>query len=88
MTKPDPELLTKAGSCCPQCSKSMITTDVSNGPEGSERRTFECRPCGFREVRIIASDPMRSSVVESLEGNLDRAATHEVREGRMIPKPG
>jgi hypothetical protein len=49
MTKPDPELLPKAGSRWPRCSKSMITTDVSDGPDGSERRTFECRPCGFRE---------------------------------------
>jgi hypothetical protein len=33
---------------------------------------------------MITSDPMRSSLV----GERDRAVTHEVREGRMITKPG
>jgi hypothetical protein len=51
----------------------MITTDVDTGPEGFERRTFECRRCGCKETKMIASDPMKSDAVGWLSGEQRRA---------------
>jgi hypothetical protein len=63
--------------------------DVSPGPEGFERRTFECRKCGHTESKVIARDPLKSEAVGWLSGELGpEAVWHEAREGRMVPKPG
>jgi hypothetical protein len=66
----------------------MRTVDVSPGPEGFERRTFECRRCGEKVSRILACDPLKSDAVGWLSGELARdLETHDVHEERMIPKP-
>jgi len=66
----------------------LMTTNVSPGPEGFERRTFECLKCNHTEIRVIACDPLRSDAVGWLSGEPGRdAVTHEVHDGRMIPKP-
>jgi hypothetical protein len=68
----------------------MISTDVSDGPEGFEHRTFECLKCGHSEGRVVAVDPMKSDAVGWTNGELrppeHRTETHEVHEGRMVPK--
>jgi hypothetical protein len=61
----------------------MMMTDVDAGPEGFERRTFECRRCGCRESWMVACDPMESDAVGWLSGELRRtdAATHKSKAG-------
>jgi hypothetical protein len=88
MAKPDPELLPTSRPRCPNCQMRMMTVDVSPGPEGFERRTFECRRCGEKDARMMACDPLKSDAVGWLSGELARKSeTHDVHEERMIPKP-
>jgi hypothetical protein len=41
----------------------MVATAVSDGPEGFEQRTFECRKCAHAEVRVVACDPFKSDAI-------------------------
>jgi hypothetical protein len=59
MSKPAPELLPIGRPRCARCTTRMITAAVSSGPEGFERRDFECLKCGHTETKMVASDPMR-----------------------------
>ena len=68
--KPDPELLPVHRPLCPKCQKRMITTAVSDGPEGFERRRFECLKCTVTEIRTLASDPLNSDALRWLSGEL------------------
>jgi hypothetical protein len=66
----------------------MVTADISAGPEGFERRTFECMKCGHAESIVIACDPLKSNAVGWLSGEPGRnAVTHEIHDRRMCPKP-
>jgi hypothetical protein len=58
--RPDPELLPIHRPRCPDCQTRMITIAIAAGPEGFERRTFECRKCGHVETGMVASDPLKS----------------------------
>jgi hypothetical protein len=69
MIKPDPELL-PIRPRCPKCKNRIVTVDVAAGPEGFERRSFECRRCGCKETKMIACDPMKSDAVGWLSGEL------------------
>ena len=88
MKKQDPELLPTQRPRCPKCQTRMITTRVSPGPEGFERRQFECLKCGQSETQVVVSDPLKSNAVGWLQGELgrDSAMTHEIHEGRLVPK--
>jgi hypothetical protein len=46
----------------------MITTAVSEGPEGFEHRSFECLKCGHLEKKVVAVDPVISP--DSINGEL------------------
>jgi hypothetical protein len=70
--KPDPELLPLGRPRCPACSTRMLTVAIRPGPEGFEHRTFECLRCGHTEKKILACDPLRSSAVGWLAGELHR----------------
>jgi hypothetical protein len=70
--KPDPELLPVHRPLCPKCQKRMTTTAVSDGPEGFERRRFECLKCTVTEIRMLASDPIKSDALRWLSGELRR----------------
>jgi hypothetical protein len=61
----------------------MMMTDVDAGPEGFERRSFECRRCGCKETRMVACDPMKSDAVGWLSGELGQAgaAIHTSKAG-------
>jgi len=48
----------------------MITSAVSDGPEGLEQRTFKCAKCGHTETRTLASDPFRSNAFGWTNGEL------------------
>ena len=50
----------------------MTTTAISDGPEGLERRTFECAKCGHTETRTVAYDPLESNAVGWIKGELRR----------------
>lgn len=41
----------------------MATAAVEEGPEGFERRSFECSGCGHSEQNVIACDPMNTNAV-------------------------
>jgi hypothetical protein len=49
----------------------MVTTAVSDGPEGFERRSFACRKCAHAEIRTVACDPFKSDAVDWTKGELD-----------------
>jgi hypothetical protein len=86
--RPDPELLPIGRPRCLKCNVRMITADVSAGPEGFERRTFECLKCGDTDSKVIPCDPLKSNAVGWLSGELGHSAvTHYIREGRMCPRP-
>jgi ribosomal protein S27AE len=70
--KPDPELLPVHRPFCPKCQKRMITTAVSDGPEGFEHRRFACLKCTVTEIKTLASDPIKSDALRWLSGELRR----------------
>jgi hypothetical protein len=55
---------------CPDCEARMMTTAVSERPEGLEQRTFECAKCGHTETRVMVYDPLESSALAWTEGEL------------------
>ena len=48
----------------------MITSAVSDRPEGLEQRTFECKQCGHTDTRTVVYDPLKSNAVGWIEGEL------------------
>jgi hypothetical protein len=50
----------------------MVTVAIASGPEGFERRTFECRKCGHCETDVVANDPFKSDAVGWTAGELRR----------------
>jgi hypothetical protein len=61
-------------------------------PDRKEKRVFECPKCNFMNT-VTVPDPLESRSTGWLLGELrppkarrGNAVTHEVREGRMIPK--
>jgi hypothetical protein len=73
----------------------MTLARVTPGPVGFEHQSFECRKCEHAENVVVALDPMNPNTLGWLVGELgapaalerDKAITHEIRGGRMIPKP-
>jgi hypothetical protein len=79
MTKPDPSMLPVRRPTCPHCGVRMAAISAAAGPEGFESYTFECNRCGLRDVKIAASDPMKSDAIGWVSGELgrDRTANEE-----------
>jgi hypothetical protein len=48
----------------------MRTSAVSDGPEGFEHRRFDCLKCTVTEIRMLASDPIKSDAMRWLSGEL------------------
>jgi hypothetical protein len=74
---------------CVDCDSPMMLTAIEPGGLGQDLRTFTREKCKRDERHIIESavteewlEPQRA--IKARHGN---AVTHEVREGRMIPKP-
>jgi hypothetical protein len=90
LEKHNPELLPIGRPRCPECQTRMITAALVQGPEGFEHRTFECLHCGHTEEKVVAVDPLRSNAVGWVNSDLkpreNSLKTHEVHQGRMIPK--
>jgi hypothetical protein len=74
---------------CTRCQTKMMLERTSPGPVGFEHRLFECPKCDHVETRVMASDPFNSKAQGWLSGELGRAAatTHEIKNGKLIPKP-
>jgi hypothetical protein len=64
MANTDPELLRFQRPRCPKCTMRMITTGVSPGPDGFERRTFECLKCGHTETKQLPVDPVKTHIAD------------------------
>ena len=83
MRKTDSEPSLAKRPRCPRCEVRMITTGVSEGPNGMRHPIFECPKC---EYNAVASDPL-DSARGWLSGELSRrAVTYVIREGRLVPK--
>jgi tRNA(Ile2) C34 agmatinyltransferase TiaS len=67
---PDLELLPIHRPRCPDCNARMTTAGVSAGPEGFERRVFECAKCRHREIKMLVCDPLLSNAVGWTRGEL------------------
>ena len=76
---PDPSILPVRRPTCARCSVLMEAISAEAGLEGFESYTFECNHCGLRDVKIVASDPMKSDAIGWVSGELgrDRTADHE-----------
>jgi tRNA(Ile2) C34 agmatinyltransferase TiaS len=55
---------------CPRCQRRMKLENVSPGSKGFEHRLFECSKCDHAETRAVPSDPIKSSAVQWLAGEL------------------
>ena len=55
---------------CFRCQARMMLERVSPGPVGFEHRLFECPKCDQVDLRLIASDPLKSNAVGWLAGGL------------------
>jgi len=73
---------------CMDCDLPMTLTAIEPGGLGQDPRTFTCEKCERDERHIIESavteewlEPQRA-----IEARHENAVTHEVRDGRMIPK--
>jgi hypothetical protein len=68
LEKTRPRTIASPPSAFPKCQKRMRTTAVSDGPEGFERRRFDCLKCTVTEIRMLASDPIKSGAMRWLSG--------------------
>lgn len=55
---------------CSRCETRMMLERVTSGPIGFEHRVFECPKCDHVQVKIIASDPLRSRAAGWLAADL------------------
>jgi len=55
---------------CSRCQARMMLERVTAGPIGFEHRLFECPKCDQVEIRVIASDPLKSNAIGWLAGEL------------------
>ena len=55
---------------CSRCQTRMMLERVSAGPIGFEQRLFECPKCDHVQIKIIASDPIKSNAAGRLAGDL------------------
>jgi hypothetical protein len=70
MERPPAELLPTSRPRCPDCQARMITSAVSDGPEGPEQRVFRCVKCGHTKITTLAADPLRSDAVGWINSEL------------------
>jgi ribosomal protein S27AE len=66
---PSPTLIERPR--CSHCtSRMMLAARISPGAVGFEHRRFECPKCHFVQNEVVASDPMKSTSVGWLAGEL------------------
>jgi tRNA(Ile2) C34 agmatinyltransferase TiaS len=71
------------GPQCTACGSPMKLTAIEPSSTGQDLRTFSCPQCKRVQRHVIESAVTEAWLVQH-RGN---AVTHDVREGRMIPKP-
>jgi hypothetical protein len=58
--RPEPSLLPIERPRCPKCQDArMMLARIEPGPDGSDRRTFECPKCEYVH-KVVVADPLRS----------------------------
>jgi hypothetical protein len=76
------------GPQCTACGSLMKISSIEPGGKGQDLRTFACPNC-----KRVQSHLMESMVTEAwlepqraVKGRHENAVTHEIHDGRMIPK--
>jgi hypothetical protein len=70
------------GPQCTACGSPMTLTAIEPNDTGLDLRTFTCPKCRGVQRHVI-----ESAVTEAwLDQKRGKAHTHEVRDGRLIPK--
>jgi hypothetical protein len=65
----------------------MMLERITRAPVGFEHQVFECPKCNHVEAKVITSDPLNTEALGWLSGELGRSLSHEVKDGKLIPKP-
>jgi hypothetical protein len=74
------------GPQCAVCGSLMKLTAIEPGGLGQDLRTFTCPKCERVEGHIIDST-VTEAWLEPQRARHGNAVTHDIRDGRMIPKP-
>jgi hypothetical protein len=77
------------GPQCTACGSPMKLTAIEPSNTGQDLRTFTCPQCKRVQRHVIESAVTEAWLgpKHAAKGRHQNSATHEVRDGRMIPKP-
>jgi hypothetical protein len=74
------------GPQCTACGSPLTLTAIEPGASGQDRRTFTCPTCK-RVQRHLIDSAVTEAWLQPRPPRSGNAVTHDIRDGRMIPKP-